>query len=567
MQETIGDGGEGMNDAADSAPGVGGHPSALRELTDAARDTWVAENRAAGARLAACYELFRECVRQDEAGAGDGSPPGHAVVDPFDVCAGYVVAAMPISVGRAATMISLAADLTERYPAVMAALVAGRMEQRAAELLARQMATVDPAVLSQVQQEVVDDYLAALAAGERLGARTVRESVDAIIARYDSDGIRQRKDAAARDRGVHIRKGAEGMTNLWATLASDEAAVLAEAINQRAAEFADPEPAAAPATSGATSPGAGSPAAGRRDPDAEAADMSSYPLPERRADALLSLVCGDLGRARATGLTPDEPPAPLRPRVTVFARGRGLEPQVEFPRTGESALQALLDMLATSDGASLEHVDPALGAADDARRSLTYRPSAELARRIRLRDGTCRHPGCTVSAEYCDIDHCRPFDHSDPQRGGHTTECNLMCLCRRHHRFKTFSGWIYDLAPDGTLVVVTPDGSTLLTRPSGALAAYRREQARTEHRAWQAQQARSPEPGTADGEVPSEPTYWTRRAARHRTERANKNRATTERARTRPPASRWWNRNKPVISRAEQQVHQLLEEILDPPPF
>ncbi|MFN3601192.1 MAG: DUF222 domain-containing protein [Dietzia sp.] len=521
----------------------------LGKLSDAARSTWVAENRAAGARLAACYELFRECVRQDEAGAGDGSPPGHAVVDPFDVCAGYVVAAMPISAGRAASMISLAADLTERYPAVMQALSDGRMDQRAAELLARQMATVDPAVLSRVQQEVVDDYLAAIEAGERLGARSVRESVDAIIARYDADGIRQRRDAAARGRGVHIRKGADGMTNLWATLASDEAAVLAEAIDQRAAEFADPEP--------------GTPAeSAQARPDDEAADMSNYPLPERRADALLSLVCGDPGRARAAGPGPDEPPAPLRPRVTVFARGRGLDPQVEFPRTGESALQALLDMLAASDGASLEHVDPAIGAADDARRALTYRPGAALARRIRLRDGICRHPGCTVSAEYCDIDHCRPFDHADPQRGGHTAECNLMCLCRRHHRFKTFSGWIYDLAPDGTLVVVTPDGSTMLTRPSGPLAAYRREQARAEQDAWDAQQARSPEPNATDDALQAEPTFWARRAARRRAERAR-----TGPDRTRPPTGRWWSRNKPVVSRAEEQVRQLLDEILDPPPF
>lgn len=549
MDETAG--------GATSGVGRSGHPSPLGRLSDSARDTWVAENRAAGARLAACYELFRECVRQDEAGAGDGSPPGHAVVDPFDVCTGYVVASMPISSGRAAAMISLAADLTERYPAVMEALSAGRMEQRAAELLARQMATVDPAVLSRVQQEVVEDYLAAIEAGERPGARSVRDSVDAIIARYDANGIRERRDAAARGRGVHIRKGADGMTNLWATLASDEAAVLAEAIDQRAAEFANPDP-DTPAESA------------QARADAEGADMSNYPVPERRADALLSLVCGDRGRARATDLAPDEPPAPLRPRVTVFGRGRGLDPQVEFPRTGDSALQALLDMLAASDGASLEHVDPAIGAADDARRALTYRPGAALARRIRLRDGTCRHPGCTVSADNCDIDHCRPFDHADPQRGGHTTECNLMCLCRRHHRFKTFSGWIYDLAPDGTLVVVTPEGSTMLTRPSGPLAAYRREQARAEQDAWDVQQARNPEPDTADGDLLSEPTYWARRAARHRAERARADRSGPDRASpdgTRPPIGRWWDRNKPVVSRAEEQVHQLLDEILHPPPF
>ncbi|MBB1053019.1 HNH endonuclease, partial [Dietzia sp. B44] len=100
--------------------------------------------------------------------------------------------------------------------------------------------------------------------------------------------------------------------------------------------------------------------------------------------------------------------------------------------------------------------------------------------------------------------------------------------------------------------------------------AYRREQARAEQDAWDVQQARNPEPDTADGDLLSEPTYWARRAARHRAERARADRSGPDRASpdgTRPPIGRWWDRNKPVVSRAEEQVHQLLDEILHPPPF
>ena len=38
-----------------------------------------------------------------------------------------------------------------------------------------------------------------------------------------------------------------------------------------------------------------------------------------------------------------------------------------------------------------------------------YRPSARLARLVRLRDRRCRFPGCTVAAVFCDLDHVRPW--------------------------------------------------------------------------------------------------------------------------------------------------------------
>ncbi|MEH6819232.1 MAG: DUF222 domain-containing protein [Dietzia psychralcaliphila] len=563
MNESGGDSVDGTS--ADGTSAV----DPLTGLTAAARAGWAAENRASAQRLSACYELLRECVRRDEAGAGHESRPGHSVVDPFDVATGYVVAAMAVSTLRAESMVSFAADLHQRYPAILAALAAGRMDQRAAELLARQMATVDPEVLPLVQQGVVDDYLAASEAGERLGAQAIRDAVDSIIARYDADGIRRRKEDASRARGVRINKGADGMSTLSATLATEEAAVLAEAIDQRAAEHAAADADAAAAHAAAAE------AAGETPPDLGC----HYSKAERRADALLSLVCGDSLHPGSPG----QPPAPLRPKVTVIAPGNSGDgagdgtgddcgAQVEFTRTGQAALQALLDMLVTSDGASFEKVDPRVGAADDARRALKYRPSAELARRIRLRDGTCRHPGCAVPADDCDIDHVRPFDHADPARGGPTEECNLMCLCRRHHRFKTFSDWIYDLQPDGTLTVITPDGATMMTRPSGPLGAFRREHARDESRAWDRQQQRNPDPTTTSGDTRPEPTYWTRRASRLNTERARTTGTATGPAtgpdNTRPADhSRWWQRNAPVTSKVELDVRALLDDILDPPPF
>ncbi len=69
-----------------------------------------------------------------------------------------------------------------------------------------------------------------------------------------------------------------------------------------------------------------------------------------------------------------------------------------------------------------------------------YRPPVALADQVRTRDQRCRFPGCGMIARRCDLDHRDPY-RSDGGAGGVTCPCNLDCLCRFHHRAKTFTGW------------------------------------------------------------------------------------------------------------------------------
>lgn len=568
------------------------------------RAGWEAENRACGLRLVAAHQVLAACIDLPECADDAAEPrPGYSVVDPGVMAASYLVRELAISAPRAEYMMSFAADLHFRYPAVLQAMLDGLMEERVARGLARQMAGVDDRVLPGIQAEVVKDYLDTLATGVRLGDHARGARVDEIISRHDPDGVRTRKADAARSRGIWIRKGQDGMSSMNATLRADEAAVLAEALEEKLAhDRAADEQAHTAATAAAQ-------AAGKPAPVFE--DDPDYTQAQRRADALMSLTCGNLtttgtsssgnntggangdgsvsgtGGANGNGSGGGGGGLVLRPRITVITNpgggntphpydptttnygsgtgpgfgagtGSGFDPGlvssagVEFARTGEGALQSLLDLLAVSDGASIEQVDPTIGAADSDDGALRYRPSVELARRIRLRDGTCRHPGCTVSAQNCDLDHVVPFDHNDPAAGGPTVEWNMGAMCRCHHRFKTFSGWAYAMDPDGTLTITTPEGTVMITRPSGPLATYRREQHLAETRAWERQQRRHTNPDTTttgttgagagasagwgaggvEGQVYAAESGWARRARRQRAQR-QKDRASarTERER------------------------------------
>ena len=78
-------------------------------------------------------------------------------------------------------------------------------------------------------------------------------------------------------------------------------------------------------------------------------------------------------------------------------------------------------------------------------------PPTVDARLVILRDRHCVFPWCGRDARACDLDHIvayvPPIEGGPP---GQTTPQNLAPLCRRHHRAKTFTGWTYQRARDGT---------------------------------------------------------------------------------------------------------------------
>jgi hypothetical protein len=83
-------------------------------------------------------------------------------------------------------------------------------------------------------------------------------------------------------------------------------------------------------------------------------------------------------------------------------------------------------------------------------------------------------PGCTSDARACDLDHLQPYTPMDDGGPlGQTGPANLACLCRRHHRAKTFAGWHSRRLPDPPDHAGDPRGGTTYVWTSPHLRTYR----------------------------------------------------------------------------------------------
>ncbi|WP_183099252.1 HNH endonuclease [Nocardioides pelophilus] len=92
----------------------------------------------------------------------------------------------------------------------------------------------------------------------------------------------------------------------------------------------------------------------------------------------------------------------------------------------------------------------------------SYEIPDRLRTRVLLRDHTCRAPHCQRRAEHCDLDHNHPH-----AQGGPTCPCNLVPLCRRHHRAKTFGYWRYTIVQPGTYLWSSPHAQHWLVDHTG----------------------------------------------------------------------------------------------------
>ena len=379
--------------------------------------------------------------------------------------------ALVLNCGRgAASHLAQRAWLYRRcLPATWAALAGGQLDERRAKVLADVLAHTAPVIARAVEAQVLPEATG-LSIG-RLKARAV-----ALLLERDADAVDARREDAQRQADVRSYPShLEGMTTLAADLPSPVAAECQDVVHQLATMLK---------------------ADGDRRPIGELRANVLADLIRRPWDTRLPPVTARLdvtvplpslaGRSAEPGEVDGRPITAGHVRQLVAQLGAlGLQP----PEGGHLSL-AITDtggkLLATASRSELErlarrgcreHRDDECGCPVLSAPCPTpaYSPTRAQYEWVRTRDRACRFPHCGQRAGWADLDHVVPH-----ACGGRTDCGNLCCLCRSHHRLKTFApGWEFRMDPDGVLHVTTPSGVTRSTRPPGLRPAESREPSRS----------------------------------------------------------------------------------------
>ncbi|MCT1711581.1 HNH endonuclease [Dietzia cinnamea] len=468
----------------------------MAAVSEAARAATLAQNRAGATRLEAAYVLVEQFTRAaqadgpgsdgdsgDSGGAGGGGGsrrPGYARLAPAARARDHLVAACQLTCWHAERLVTAGVQIHTRLSRLCSVVERGVIPEELAVDLACRLAGVPDAIVGDVEDEVLARFVEDLEGGDRPSRPAVNSAIDEAVERFDPAGAQEAAEAAAESREVRFRGARDGMATMWAKLTAADAELLRRRIETDAAAAAadgldrpidqlradalaalavyPPDAAAGDTTATATGTGTGTDAA------ASAAAECGIELGQVRAGA--DLPRPSLRNAARAGV-------PIR--ISVIASAvRGLPNRVEFVHGTYSSFEWLCTELLEGDEASVrfELIDPAPGVLDHPEHALRYLITPAMAERIRLPDGTCRHPGCSVPAKDCDV-HVIAFNKGDPELGGPTLEWNLVCLCRKHHREKTFGTNTYRTGPLGELIICTDTGHEHRTRPRGPLARAR----------------------------------------------------------------------------------------------
>ena len=392
------------------------------------------ESMLVAGRLSAVAALLRHRVAAAER---PERPREYAAIDGFEQTAAEVAAAMNLSPMAASFLVSYAEALDTRLPRVAALLAEGRTDWRTVRLIiGRTDLVTDEKLITKIDQSLA----------ERIGnwhgwsKQRIINAADAAVRTTDPDAARERRRAAEDERHIDITTKDDGTAEIYGSVA----ATAATAFDRRLSQLAKQVCLADPRT-----------------------------LDQRRADALAALAQGRelacaCGQPECSNRTGDHGPdrgTGARVVINVVASDRTVHADGAEPGylEGYGVIDAeQVRQLAAA--ASLLVADPVTSPVE----ALRYQPSAALERAVRCRDLTCRFPGCSRPAVVCDLDHTIAFNHKNPAAGGRTVADNLKCLCRQHHRLKTFGGWRDEQLADGTVVWLSPAGRTYRTSPAGA---------------------------------------------------------------------------------------------------
>ena len=360
-------------------------------------------------RMAAVAALLRQRVAAAE--RAQQRSPEYSVIDGFEQTTAEVAAAMNLSPMAAGYLVSDAEALDTRLPRVAALLAEGRTDWRTVRLIiSRTDLVTDDELIAKVDRSLA----------ERIGnwhgwsRQRIINAVDAAVRVADPDAARERRVAAENERYIGITAHDNGMAEIYGTVA----AAAATAFDRRLSAAGQAGVSGRPADAGSAPSRRAAALTQAAAWPAPAGNRTAPPGPTPAAtDAIRA------GRRWSSTWWPANRPCTATARARLSGGLRGHRRRAG-PRNWPPPHRCWLADPADESGGSVAL--PAVGG--------TGACGAVPGSDVPL--PRMQPPGGNLRS--------RPYDSVQPSGSGSRRADgaeNLKCLCRLHHRLKTFGGW------------------------------------------------------------------------------------------------------------------------------
>ncbi|HEX4058903.1 MAG TPA: DUF222 domain-containing protein [Galbitalea sp.] len=348
-----------------------------------------------------------------------------------------VGALLNLSEKAAENLIGYSKVLVDAFPATLDALCTGTISWQHATVIVDEIGSMEPQARQGLETVL-------LGVAENLTPHKLGRAARLERERISPETIPARHEAAKQLRGVELGEDRDGMGGLFFRLKSVHSHAIFNKLTAGAQQLDGP--------------------------------LEDRTLDQRRADIFTHVMLASVD-GQVFGVVPDEIDDE---NFVKWFRGITAEVAISVP---------VLNLLGQSDEpATLDGwvpIDPETARALTARapsftRILThpetgailsvgrkrYKTPPDLARMLRIRDSTCRFPGCEQPAYRCDLDHSEEWQH-----GGETKLTNLACLCPGHHTLKSAALWTVTQDDSGVMTWTSATGRTYRTWPHQPIAA------------------------------------------------------------------------------------------------
>jgi hypothetical protein len=335
-------------------------------------------------------------------------PPSRQGMDLADGAREEVSMELGITPQAADTQIQQARKLVTRLPATLSALAEGHIDHKRAVALADLTSDLSSDDARTVEKQV-------LSQGKRPSHGKFRDAVRHHAIKADAAAAARRRAAARKRRDVSCQPCFDGMSKLTAELTAEDAAAVYKQIDVLAREAKTPD--------------------------------DTRTVGQRRADVLVDLILGEGKKLYNVTVNVTVPMTTLMGLNEHPGELSGYGP-ITAEHARELAANATWRRILTDSAGQVLEV------------SRRRHASPALADHIRIRDRSCRIPGCNVLAEESEIDHT--VRHSDQ---GETSAANTGAYCKYHNLWKERSPWTVAQPEPGTFTYTSPEGRTYTTTP------------------------------------------------------------------------------------------------------